>query len=109
MTAAPVTLPELLSARAQLVELIVDQMPEQHRRFLISFESGAPDWSLLAVPKADKLPAIKWRQQNLDKLTKNKRVELVALLEAVLGKPVTPAQLTLVPEPSRPAKKPRKK
>ena len=107
MTAEPVTLDELLAARVELVEIIVSKMPEQHRRFLVSFESGAPDWSLLAVPKADRLPAIKWRQQNLDKLTKNKRADLVVQLEAVLGKQVTPAQLTLMPEPSKPAGKHR--
>jgi hypothetical protein len=34
-------------------------MPQAHRRFLVSFESGTPDWTLLAVPKADRLPAVK--------------------------------------------------
>jgi predicted nucleotidyltransferase component of viral defense system len=101
MTAEPVALDELLSARVGLVDQIVAKMPEKHKQFLISFESGTPDWSLLAVPKADKLPAIKWRQQNLDKLPKNKRAELVAQLETVLGMPVTPKQLTLTPEPSK--------
>lgn len=109
MTAEPVTLEELLAARVELVDAVVSKMPEQHRQFLVFFESGAPDWSLLAVPKTNKLPAIKWRQQNLDTLTKNKRTDLVANLEAVLGKQVTPAQLTLEPEPSKPIKKKRSK
>jgi hypothetical protein len=84
-------------------------MPEPHRKFLISFEKGNPDWELLEVRKADKLPAIKWRQQNLDKLPKNKRIALVAQLETVLGQQATPAQLTLLPEPSKPSRKRRKK
>jgi predicted nucleotidyltransferase component of viral defense system len=109
MTNEPVRIEDLHSARTQLADLVVGKMPEPHRKFLVSFESGAPDWSLLAVPKAARLPAIKWRQQNLDKLTKNKRTELVAGLEAVLGKQVTPAQLTLIPEPSKPARKRRRK
>jgi hypothetical protein len=108
MTSEPVNAEELRAARAQLVDLIVGKMPEEHRRFLVSFESGKPDWKLLAVPNADKLPAIKWRQHNLDKLTKNRRAELVAGLEGVLGIQVTPAQLTLMPEPSKPARRPRK-
>jgi hypothetical protein len=39
-------------------------------------ELGASDWELLAVPKADRLPAVKWRQQKLAKLARNKRIAL---------------------------------
>lgn len=109
MTTEPVELKELLVARTALIEAIVGKMPEQHRRFLISFERGAPDWSLLDIKKVDKLPAVKWRQQNLDKITKNKRAELVAQLEHVLGMDVTPSQLTLMPEKSSPSKPARKR
>jgi hypothetical protein len=38
-------------------------------------------WALLDVPDAAELSAVKWRQQNLDKLTKEKRAELVGALE----------------------------
>lgn len=107
MTENPVTLETLLEARTAIVEAIVGQMPSEHRRFLIGFETGEPDWSLLGIKGVDKLPAVKWRQQNLDKLTKNKRIELVRQLETVLGQQTQPAQLTLMPEPS--AKANRKK
>ena len=109
MTAKPVTVEELIAARAALVESIVTNMPQAHRRFLVSFESGAPDWELLAVPKADRLPAVKWRQQNLAKLTRNKRIALVAELETVLQQPATPSQFTLFPEPATPKRKRRKR
>ncbi|MGD9924844.1 MAG: nucleotidyl transferase AbiEii/AbiGii toxin family protein [Hyphomicrobiaceae bacterium] len=109
MTTEPVALEELLAARTALVEAIVGNMPDGHRRFLVSFERGEPDWSLLDIKKVDKLPAVKWRQQNLDKITKNKRAELVAQLEHVLGKDVTPSQLTLMPEKSKPSKPARKR
>jgi hypothetical protein len=109
MIAKPVTAEELIAARAALVESIVTNMPQAHRRFLVSFESGAPDWELLAVPKADRLPAVKWRQQNLAKLTRNKRIALVAELETVLQQPATPSQFTLFPEPATPKPKRRKR
>jgi len=67
-----------------LIDLVVGKMPEPHRRFLVSFERGEPDWKLLDVPGAAELPAVRWRQQNLDKLTATARAELVAHLEAVL-------------------------
>jgi hypothetical protein len=109
MTTEPVALDDLLAARAALVASIVGKMTDRHRRFLITFEKGAPEWDLLGLPKIDKLPAVQWRQQNLDKITKNKRAELVAQLEKVLGLDVTPAQLTLMPEKSAPTKTPRRR
>ncbi|WP_312010049.1 nucleotidyl transferase AbiEii/AbiGii toxin family protein [Bradyrhizobium australafricanum] len=76
MTRDPVELADLLSARAALIEAIVADMPSAHRKFLISFERGEPDWNLLGLPKAAELPAVRWRQQNLDKLSVNKRATL---------------------------------
>lgn len=109
MTVDPVTLDDLLAARTALVAQVVAEMPDPHRRFLVSFERGDPDWKLLGLPKVDKLPAVKWRVQNLDKITKNKRAELVAQLERVLGLDVTPTQLTLISEKSRPTKPARRR
>jgi hypothetical protein len=84
MTENPVALEELLAARKSLIEQIVGGMPDAHRRFLISFERGAPDWTLLDLANAAELPAVRWRQQNLDGLDKTKRAELVASLESLL-------------------------
>jgi predicted nucleotidyltransferase component of viral defense system len=84
MTEQPVWRDELAAVREALIDEIVGNMPDSHRRFLISFERGEPDWALLGVPVAAELPAVKWRQQNLDKLTKKKRAELVEALEKVL-------------------------
>ncbi len=84
MTEEAVSCDELLAVRETVVAEIVGKMPEQYRAFLISFERGQPDWNLLGVPGAANLPAVKWRQQNLDKLSNEKRAELVASLEKVL-------------------------
>ena len=110
MTAERVTLDELVAARTALVETIVGEMPDQHRAFLISFEAGQPDWDLLGLPKADRLPAILWRQKNLDLIGDSKRAALVAALEKVLGKALTPTQLLSLPERSgRSRKRPSKR
>jgi hypothetical protein len=85
MTEQPVSRDEFVAAREALIDEIVGKMPDTHRRFLVSFKHGDPDWTLLGVPAAAGLPAVKWRQQNLDKLTKKKRAELVAALEKVLS------------------------
>lgn len=60
-------------------------MPEEHRRFLISFERGEPDWPSLGLDHVPDLPAVRWRQLNLDKLRGEDRGNLVANLERKLG------------------------
>ena len=64
---------------------IIREMPDAHRRFLISFERGDPDWTLIGLPGAADLPAVRWRQQNLDKLGSDERDGLVAQLEKALS------------------------
>lgn len=85
MTEEDVPLAELLVARRKMIDAIVGDMPADHHAFLISFEKGEPEWHLLGIPAANDLPAIKWRQVNLDKLSEQKRDALVAGLEEVLG------------------------
>jgi predicted nucleotidyltransferase component of viral defense system len=85
MTEEPIALEELEQAREALIESIVGKMPDAHRKFLISFERGKPDWALLGLPEAANLPAVKWRQQKLDELSGEKRGALVAQLEKVLS------------------------
>lgn len=84
MTTVDVPLEELIAARMALVADIVGRMPEAHRRFLIGFKQGAPDWALLGVPAAAELPAVRWKQQNLERLSGKARARLVAELQAVL-------------------------
>jgi hypothetical protein len=84
MTREAVELTDLLAAREALIESVVGGMSPDHRKFLVSFERGKPDWGLLGLSNAADLPAVRWRQQNLDKLSQNKRAQLVARLEEVL-------------------------
>jgi predicted nucleotidyltransferase component of viral defense system len=85
MTAEPVALDELVATREALIDAIVGGMPKAHRTFLMSFKRGAPEWPLLGLPHAAALPAVRWRQQNLDTLAKSRRDALVARLAEVLG------------------------
>jgi hypothetical protein len=84
MTAEPISMEEINAAREALITSVVGQMSDPHRRFLISFKRGQPDWALLNVPGASDLPAVRWRQHNLDKLAKTDRENLVSRLETVL-------------------------
>lgn len=80
-----VTLKELIDEREILITDIASNTPDDHKKFLLSFERGVPDWKLIGLPGAANLAAIKWRQENLNKLTKEQRADLVAALEKVLA------------------------
>lgn len=84
MTDELVTLGDLEAAREALVATMVGDMPEAHRHFLVSFKRGAADWALLGLPDAENLPAVKWKQKNLEKLTADKRAAFADRLEQVL-------------------------
>ncbi|MGT2504755.1 nucleotidyl transferase AbiEii/AbiGii toxin family protein (plasmid) [Bradyrhizobium guangxiense] len=84
MTADEVTLDELLEARETLIAELAGKMPQAHKDFLMAFKRGEPDWSLLGIPGAAELPAVRWKQINLDKLPAEYRAKLVAQLEEVL-------------------------
>ena len=83
MVDVDVTLDELMAAREDLIGSAVHSMPQEHRRFLISFEEDEPDWSMLGTD-ASALPAVRWRQQNLDKLGGQARTALVNRLKEAL-------------------------
>ena len=85
MTEVPVTLDALVDTREALIADVVGRMPDAHKRFLLSFEEGAPDWSLLDVPDAARLPAVQWRMANLARLDGPRRSELATGLAAALA------------------------
>lgn len=83
MTNAPVALEELLAARDSLIRDIVDAMPEAHRAFLIGFKRGEPDWEAVGLTGVADLPAVRWKQLNLDRLDDARREALTDRLRAV--------------------------
>lgn len=85
MTEDTVSLDDLSQVRDRLIAAIVGNMPKAHRDFLISFEKGQADWALLGLSGISDLPAVKWRQLNLDKLTTEKRSVLIRQLQAILA------------------------
>lgn len=84
MTQEPVKLAELEAARDAIITAMVANMPDGHRRFLIDFKRGEPDWELLGIAEVQNLPAVLWKQRNLDSLSAGRRRELAEALEKVL-------------------------
>lgn len=84
MTEEPIPIEELVKTQHSLIARLIGAMPDRHREFLLSFERGQPDWSLLRDPSVADLPAIRWRQSNLDMLDPGRRAALVELLRESL-------------------------
>lgn len=84
MTQEPVALADLEAAREAIIAAMIADMPDAHRHFLVGFKRGQPDWELLGIPEAQRLPAVLWKQRNLDRLLADKRSDLADALERVL-------------------------
>lgn len=85
MTNEPVTLQELLNAREALITEMLGGMPDSHKEFLLGFKRGEPDWTLLRLSGAANLPAVRWKQINLDRLPAEGRALHVMQLARVLA------------------------
>lgn len=83
----------LLEIREKLIDIMVAGMPDEHRRFLLSFKRGEPDWDLLGLPHVADLPAVKFRVQKLEGLGAQRREEELQKLNDVLY----PSDPTLAP------------
>ena len=83
MTTEPVTLEALLDARRRLLRELPALLDPNERGFLRSLVRAQPDWSLLGIPHLAELPAIRWRLQNLEQLSRRQPARFRALAETL--------------------------
>lgn len=89
MTIEHVPLETLLSARERLIEGIRAQIDGPAAEFLLSLHEAQPDFSLIGLPEAADLPAVRWKLINLRKLMKanpGKHADLRGRLNAAIGR-----------------------
>lgn len=84
MTEKNLTQNELEDARQKLVEVINASLTDQERQFLMSFKSRLPQWELLEMEGIEQLPAVRWKMQNLAKMSDEKHAEAYRKLKQVL-------------------------
>lgn len=68
MTQQPFTYEDFEAARERLVKDIHTGLSDPDRRFLLSFKSGEPDWSLFPHERLKDLPAVQWKLSNIQTL-----------------------------------------
>lgn len=60
--------------RNKLHEFIFNGLTDKDKSFLLSFEKGDPDWTLLSVGDLSKYPSVQWKLLNISKLkTQNRK------------------------------------
>lgn len=90
MTTEEVTLEALLATRERLFRELPADLDASEREFLRTLVRARPDWSLLDIPHLKDLPAIRWRLQNLEALSRSQPDRfraLAAALDERLGSP----------------------
>lgn len=67
-----------------LVKALHANLTEHDKAFLLGFKAGKPEWDHLGMTHIRNLPAIRWKQRNLEQMDKKKRQRAVDTLKAVL-------------------------
>ncbi len=68
MSDEPFTYQDHLTTFDTLLKSIHNSLTTTDREFLLSFFNATPDWDIIQIPNLNKLPAVKWKLQNLEKL-----------------------------------------
>ena len=71
MSFIPVSLEELLNVRKRLIRDIQSRIDKNIIRFLVDLHDGIPNFNNINKPQAMKLPAVRWKLFNLEKLKRN--------------------------------------
>jgi len=83
MTNQPVKLDALLETRERLCRELPAALDPNEREFLRTLVRARPDWSLLDIRHLEELPAIRWRLQNLEQVSRSQPSRFRALATAL--------------------------
>jgi predicted nucleotidyltransferase component of viral defense system len=75
---------DLIAAREVLIETLRKELTDDEKTFLVSLKAGKPNWSSMAIGGIEKLPGIRWKLANIQKIGAKKRAQLLAKLKKTL-------------------------
>ena len=75
---------DLIAARDVLIETLRKDLTDDEKTFLVSLKAGKPNWSSMAIGGIEKLPGIRWKLANIQKIGAKKRAQLLAKLKKTL-------------------------
>jgi predicted nucleotidyltransferase component of viral defense system len=88
MTVVEFSYEDYEQTRAKLLEIIYNRLTDNDKKFLLSFENGAPAWDFFPYAVLQHLPAVKWKLLNIHKLKNNnpkKHEQMLVDLKKILG------------------------
>lgn len=84
MTEDNIPVESLLATHSELRKELINRMGDNHKRFLASFYRREPEWDLLSVRGVERLPAVRWRELNLDRAGKETQEAIARHIEEAL-------------------------
>jgi predicted nucleotidyltransferase component of viral defense system len=84
ISAVEVTYEDLLAVRDRMLHELLQSLTKDERRFLLSVKRGEPEWRLMEIDGIDKLPAIQWKVQNVQRMSAEKNAEELEKLRQIL-------------------------
>jgi hypothetical protein len=76
-----VDLATLIETRERLWGELPKALTEAQKQFLLELMEGEPDWALMRCPHLAELPAIRWKQRNLEALKSSNPAKFAAQRE----------------------------
>lgn len=68
MTDMPFRYQDYVESREELLKLVHDNLTDTDKEFIISFESGQPDWTKCSAGDLSIYPSVQWELLNIEKL-----------------------------------------
>jgi len=84
MTDIEISIEELVETRDTLIKTLTASITDEEKQFLLSFKRRSPEWGLLGIDGVKELPAVKWKQINLGKMSAAKHAKALQKLESVI-------------------------
>ena len=85
MMREPISVEKLNEIRTRFFSKILPWLTDGDREFLLGFKKGEPNWDHLGIDHVRDLPGVRWKQQNLERMTAQARQAAIRRLEEVLG------------------------
>ncbi|GJQ64249.1 MAG: hypothetical protein SCALA702_33020 [Melioribacteraceae bacterium] len=85
MTKEDIQLKDLNKTFATLKETVMSSLKDEEKHFLLSFKRKDPNWNLLGLDGIDQLPAVKWKQLNLERMDAERHKEAYYKLQEFLS------------------------
>ncbi len=81
MSDIPFSYEDFEATREELIETVNSSLSDPDRSFLLSFKRGYPNWDLYPIAGLKNMPAVQWKQLNIQKLMKDNPEKHAALVD----------------------------